>query len=266
MSLLVANVVPEGLIFAADRNLSNPDGCVVGTAPKVLKWHDPALLVGYVGEALVAGEPMHEWLHRFLEQNATNDLRTLATRLADDLELGFAGLPESARGTIVHVGAFEQTDDGPLPAIWYIRDAEIQSDGSIKHKARFEPRDELKQDPASGDAYFGDATGEEIRAHLRSAQTPHPWAGYRQSFDLAVFGELDRSLWRFAALQERHRPPTVIEEWEPFMKLVGTRLRRLFRSVLSAWQAAGRRWGGRRVHRLARKKLPSTRASTLLVT
>jgi hypothetical protein len=225
MSLLIANVVPEGLIFAADRNLSSNEGYVIETARKLIRWSDPPLLIGYVGEARVKGEPMHDWLHGFLEQHATDDLHHLAHRLADALEAEFKGLPKSERGTILHVGAFEDTSSGPLPAMWYIRDAEIQLDGSVRHLDRFTPRDELKRD-ADGPAYFGDARGEEIRNQLRLSGSPVPWAGFRQSFDLAVFGQLDAHLWAFAgaltaggvAREMQHARPRTLEEWVPFMR------------------------------------------------
>ncbi len=224
MSLLIANVVPEGLIFAADRNVSDPHGKVSGRSPKIVRWLNPPLLVGYVGKAYVSGVPTHEWLTAFLDGNATDDLGALADRLAEKLEMAFEGYATEDRGTIVHLGAFEHRPDGPLPAIWYIRDAQIRLDGSIEHLAKFEPRDELKRDPTLNGAYFGTATGSQIRHLLQSSGTPLPWAGYRQSFDLGTFGQLDMALWAFQELlvsgdNRRHEPPTSIEEWKPFMEM-----------------------------------------------
>lgn len=51
MTLLIANVVPQGLIFAADRNLS-VNGTTVAEETKVVKVGDVA--AGYAGRARVA--------------------------------------------------------------------------------------------------------------------------------------------------------------------------------------------------------------------
>ena len=112
--------------------------------------HDPQLLVGFVGNAEIQGVRMYEWLREFLCQEATDDLPTLANKLADELEVASSGMAAADRGTIIHLGAFEEKPEGPLPAIWYIRDAEIQSDGTVRFLGRFCARDELKVDPALG--------------------------------------------------------------------------------------------------------------------
>lgn len=222
MSLLIANVVPEGLIFAADRNLS-ADGLKVCEESKLVKVGD--VVAGYVGQARAGGTPMCDWLSDYLDRHREDSLREAGPALAEELEATFSAVPPRQRGTIVHVGGFEEGKDGrPLPVIWYVRDAEIQTDGSVRLLGKFKARDEFKVD-VPGPAYFGDATGEEIRERLRRAPTPLPWAGFRQSWDLAVFGNLDELVWFFAgrlldgiARETTHSPPTTIEEWEPFMR------------------------------------------------
>ena len=225
MSLLIANVVPEGLVFAADRNLSS-EGQVVGNAPKLVKWHDPPLVAGYVGIAEVDGSPMHEWLHGFFERHAHDALEAIGPQLADTLEDASRRLSQADRGTIVHVGGFEDSSEGPRPVIWYVRDAQIETDGSVRHLERFKARDELKQS-GRRPPYFGGASGAEIRRILREADTPLPWAGFRQSFDLGVFGRLDQLLQQFEAelalgghaRATEHRAPATLAEWEPFVKM-----------------------------------------------
>jgi hypothetical protein len=222
VSLLVAYVVPEGLLFAADRNLS-AECRNVGVAPKVLCSEERGLLLGYVGRASVDGVPMIEWLRGFLDRHPDYSLADVAQGLAEELEAASAQIDPAKRGTIIHVGGFENRPEGPLPAIWYIHDKEIQLDGSFKFLGKFEARDELKNhgDPP----YFGDATGEEIRAQLRGSGLALPWASFRQGFDLRVFDRLDRLTWALAdglvgglSRERVHAAPTTLDEWRPFVE------------------------------------------------
>lgn len=226
MSLLVVYLVPEGIIFAADRNLSAPAGnrlVNVGEAAKVLQWPDGRAILGYVGRAVVEGEPADTWLAHFIDEHAdADDLHTTCAELADALEDAMKNVPAEDRGMIVHVARFDRSDpEDPLPLIFYVRDVEVQPDGSFKRLPRFESRDELKE-------YFGADTGEEIRAKLRvtTSEAPIPWFSFRQGFDLSAFGELDKALWWFrgrlvagAAKARQHPAPASISDWTKFVKL-----------------------------------------------
>ena len=66
MSILVVEVVSEGLIFAADRNITvtMPDGATTQPEgrPKVVPWPRQDVLLGYVGAASLNGQPVPDWL------------------------------------------------------------------------------------------------------------------------------------------------------------------------------------------------------------
>lgn len=224
MTLLIANVVPQGLVFAADRNLTDPvTGMKVAEDTKVVKVGE--VVAGYAGRSRVAGMPMCDWLRDFLRRRGGAPLADLGAALAAELELAMSTVPSDQRGTIVHLGGFEEGSDGrPLPVIWYVRDAEIQDDGSVRYLERFEARDELKvadEEPP----YFGIATGDEIRRALEESGAPLPWAGFRQGWDLSVFGVLDQLGWIFStelvrgiARAQTHTAPTTLGEWERFFR------------------------------------------------
>jgi hypothetical protein len=227
MSLLVVYLVPEGIIFAADRNLSAPSGgrlVTVDEAAKVLRWPDGSAILGYVGRARVDDEPAETWLQRFISAHPrTYNLRAVCRDLADALEHAMRNVPCDRRGMIVHVAGFDRRDPGALPLIFYVRDIEVQPDGSFKRLLRFESRDELKRRD-----YFDDKTGAQIRAELRAttAQDPIPWFSFRQGFDLSAFNDLDKALWWFrdrlvagASRERKHPAPTSIAEWTKFVKL-----------------------------------------------
>lgn len=66
MSILVTHLVPQGLIFAADRNITTsisvPPITYIGQMqrPKVLKWPNADVIVVYVGA--IGGQPTDAWL------------------------------------------------------------------------------------------------------------------------------------------------------------------------------------------------------------
>jgi hypothetical protein len=222
VTLLIANVVPQGLIFAADRNLS-VNGIKVAEETKVVKVGD--VVAGYAGRARVGGIPMYEWLRDFLRRRTGAALTDLGPALAAELELAMSAVPRGHRGTIVHIGGFERGSDGrPLPVIWYVRDAEIQGDGSVAFLPKFEARDELKV-AGSEPPHFGRATGEDIRRKLNESGSPLPWAGFRQGWDLSVFQVLDQLNWIFSAelirgiaREQTHTAPSTLDEWERFVR------------------------------------------------
>src|SRR6266511_4344293 len=108
------------------------------------------VLVGYVGRAHVVGEAIDAWLRGFFDRHAGSPLRELGPALGEELEAAWSGRPEAERGTIIHLGGFEEGSDGsPLPVVWYVRDFEIQDDGRYAFIGGFEARDELKQEGRS---------------------------------------------------------------------------------------------------------------------
>ena len=225
MSLLVTYLVPEGILFAADRNLSAPSGgrmVTVAEASKVLSWPGGSAILGYVGRANVEGEPADEWLRRFIDDHPdTDDLGVVCDELAETLERAMANVAKDERGMILHVAAFDHRGPEPLPKIFYVRDIGIQPDGTFERLPRFESRDELP-------LYFGDRTGTEIRDVLRltSEESPIPWFSFRQGFDLSAFNHLDQALWWFrgrlvagASREREHPAPSTLDDWTKFVRL-----------------------------------------------
>jgi len=74
MSILVVEVLSEGIIFGADRNITYTDvngSTTQGTSrSKVFKWPTERFLFGFVGAATVGGLPMDEWLDSIKDEFA----------------------------------------------------------------------------------------------------------------------------------------------------------------------------------------------------
>ncbi len=76
MSIMVVQLANTGILFGADRNitsqvtLQNGSTAIVLTgqsqSPKVLKWPNQEVIVGYVGQAELAGIPTDQWLYSFI--------------------------------------------------------------------------------------------------------------------------------------------------------------------------------------------------------
>lgn len=127
MSILVIEVLSEGLIFGADRNITGVYGdgttAQIDLYPKVMKWPHNNTLFGYVGAAQMGGVPMHEWLSTLdddfqdlsnLEEmaNKSHD-RVQAQRDKDDSERN----PEPLA---IHLGGFARKDNHWVPHVWHI--------------------------------------------------------------------------------------------------------------------------------------------------
>jgi hypothetical protein len=194
VSILVVQLVQEGLLFGADRNITAEttlgDGTVMVTVsgqsqrPKVLKWPNTEVIMGYVGEARIEGKPTDQWLYWFLGRHLTfPDLASLAEALRSELD-GLFRAGDFKQPLIVHLGGFEKLETW-TPRVYFIRNTvELRPDGTFVRGSGFDCSEELSQA-----TYFGDKTGDEIRSYLATH-----YFGFRQGIDLAAFGVLDQKL------------------------------------------------------------------------
>src|SRR5439155_11766850 len=83
--------------------------------PKVLKWPNREVIVGYVGAAEVAGDSTDQWLYKFIGRNIDfPDLKALAQTLTGELDALFrAG--DFDGPSILHLGGFEEVDGDWTP-------------------------------------------------------------------------------------------------------------------------------------------------------
>src|ERR1022692_3464189 len=75
MSLLIIEVLPQGIVFAADRfiTVTTRDGadpqllyCGQDTGSKILKWPHGKALIGAVGNCSIEGRSLYDWLYDFI--------------------------------------------------------------------------------------------------------------------------------------------------------------------------------------------------------
>lgn len=226
MSILLVQLVPEGLLFGADRNITSQltmrDGSieivVTGQSqrPKVLKWPNHEVIVGYVGVAEIGGLPTDQWLYAFIGRNLNfPDLKSLAHALTTELDpLYQAGDFEGP--SILHLGGFEQVGGEWTPRVYFIRNTTaLNTDGSYEVGDHFDCTEELSQP-----TYFASKTGDEIRHWLGT----HAFS-FRQGYDLGSFNAIDLAL-RDAMMSiiatHPHKPhpvPATLDEWSKHVAL-----------------------------------------------
>lgn len=195
MSILMVQLVPEGILFGADRNVTSEmmltDATtrivVTGQAqrPKVLKWPNQEVIVGYVGVGEIAENPTDHWLYAFIGRNLDfPSLETLAAALTIELDAlyrsGAFGGP-----LVVHLGGFEQVNGEWTPRIHFIRNTvALHEDGRYECGEGFDCSEELSQE-----RYFGSQSTSEIREYVRTN-----FFSFRQGYDLGAFNVIDLKL------------------------------------------------------------------------
>lgn len=168
MSILVVQLAPAGLLFGADRNITTSTMLTSGTSliyvsgqaerPKVLKWPNHEVILGYVGQGRLAGRPTDVWLYDFIGRHLQfSSLQELADALTRELDVLFPAFPDVA--TILHLGGFELDSGNWKPRIFYIHNLSGMNGDEYIVGKQFSNSDEIPK-------YFGPKSGDQIRAEV----------------------------------------------------------------------------------------------------
>ena len=127
MSIFLAEIVAEGIVFAADKNITltyadregEPVASVQDLGAKILRWPKQKALLGYVGRAEVGGVPMHQWLYDFMGDHiGFGEPATVANDLRDRLQREIGGPGQQA--SIVEFSAFARRQGHIVPEYWHV--------------------------------------------------------------------------------------------------------------------------------------------------
>jgi len=227
MSILLVEVLPQGLVFGADRNVTfTKQRAVQGGSitieihgqnqrPKVFRWPNRKALVGYVGVAEIGGIPTDEWLYDFIGSHLdfpnfgvlSESLRVKVEeqRRIDEGNLG----PEPL---IIHLGGFEEREGVQVPVTWYIRNA--HGFGALGYE-------DFRKEFLNSEAfwyYFPNITPQEIRALLRLMASQYNPFWFHQGFDLGTFnlieGFLKAAFRWLCEHHSNHTLPESLHDWE----------------------------------------------------
>jgi hypothetical protein len=124
MSILLSLYVKDGIVFAADKNLTLSDlksgqqTVLEGDLTKVLLWPNRKAVIGFVGHAELEDLSMDDWLRLFIaETRDFQHLRDVADLLCEKFQ---AKVPKSRPRLLVHLGGFELVDGIQTPMLYLI--------------------------------------------------------------------------------------------------------------------------------------------------
>lgn len=241
MSILLVNLVPQGIIFGADRNIHSEDR---GTPefidgadgksyyeilhrhysqaprPKVLRWPKNKALVGYAGEAQIKGVPTDEWLYDFIGDHLEfKSFETLAESLRQSIEAQrrIDEGNEKANPIIIHLAGFEEREGIQVPAVWVIR-----NDHNPPHLTDI--RKEFLKFDCLWEKNLWNMTPQTIRGDLSVYANKFNPFWFHQGIDLGIFNLFDAFLK--AAIGYLHQAgslkperPQSLEDWERQMRM-----------------------------------------------
>jgi hypothetical protein len=223
MSILTVLLVPEGMLFGADRTVTvtqhrGPVDLVsYDERPKVLKWPNGHALVGYVGLARIGTKPANTWLYEFIGRHSGREpAQDLSQALVADLEMAIPKSVREQNEMILHLGTFETREGLPVPQCWYIRNL----DANGKTQAHFEAREELFLPH-----YFGQFKTADMRGVVEGRASAYDPFWFHQGADLATFNTLDavlRAMFRLLVDKHPagiHQRPTSLDDWARYLRM-----------------------------------------------
>jgi len=225
VSILVCELLPAGIVFAADKNVtittSDDQGSVVSEVQdlgsKILRWPRKRALLGYVGCATVGSQNMHDWLYDFIgDHTAFADPEIVANDMRDRLhrEIGGPGAPSS----IIQFATFVKREGAIVPEFWHVTNIHGMTNGE------YDPPSEtfIASERLLGFHLRGQASPQNIRDYLNAcAQRFQPF-WFHQGFGLAVFNTVTEAARQAFALLQRSGhllPPQTLEDWERHAKM-----------------------------------------------
>lgn len=222
MSILLIEIVPQGMIFGADRNISErtqystPDGKTVihnygqSQRSKIFRWPKPQILVGYVGLSEIGMKPSDEWLLDFIGNSPKwNTLKELAESLSHSVEkqLKFDG--GETRLLIIMLGGFEERDGVMLPLLYEIRNY---------HAAGPKTYDDIRKEFAFIEVKWP-VKNKELKDWIKQYADQYEPYWVHQGEDLGTFNAIEamlRGAFRVLCSQQHpeHNFPQTLSDWE----------------------------------------------------
>lgn len=238
MSVLVMTVLSKGIVFGADRNITeiykDKSGEIVHREvlrrKKVFKWPQNRAVVGYTGFAELDYMYMDKWLQNFINANKKfENLPSLSQKLAVEVQDAYDRKFAAGRtlhGLLVNLGGFHEGQ----PQIWFIRNEyEIDSQGRhIDVRRNFQvsemvgPRIVVESGGALVSAGSSDY-GSGVRAELARRDLEFDPLWFQQGTNRRRFNLIEAFVrGGFAGLHSsgHHRHPETLADWEAHVRMI----------------------------------------------
>ena len=208
MSILVIEVLHEGIVFGADKNITTQyaDGRTrqEQQVSKVTRWPNERCLFGFVGAAQMGQVPMMEWLttlqNDFVQMQSLEEIaqelykRVQEQRDEDDKN-------KQPEPLIIHLGGFERRDGFWVPVVWHIGNVyKLGRYGYLDVRRQF-----YKNEAFWTNNQIKEVDPSEIRSFLKVQAKQFQPFWFHQGLDLFTFNVLQDAIKSaFKLLCERH--------------------------------------------------------------
>jgi hypothetical protein len=226
MSIFVGEVVADGIVFAADKNVTitkfDGDGNAVSTVQdlgsKILRWPKRKALLGYVGCAQIGSQTTHDWLYDFIGEHIDfTEPAVVAYDLRDRLQTRIGG--PDAPACIVQFATFVNREGHIVPEFWHITNIPgLTPTGYQPASETFSASERLLGFHLIDEG----VTPAGIREYLRNRALQFAPFWFHQGIGLDVFNTLSEAARQaFALLQQRGslQRPGNLAEWEQYARM-----------------------------------------------
>jgi hypothetical protein len=119
MSIIVTHISTNGIVHAADSNLTDNSGRAAGQAQKLypIQRLDAALTVA--GNFTVAGNRMDVWMPQFVAKDKSSDLKTFVINLTNVLNTSATSV-ERLEGYFLHIAGYVVVGGDAHPEFYHI--------------------------------------------------------------------------------------------------------------------------------------------------
>ena len=229
MSILIIEILPQGMIFAADKNVTvseeieRLEGVAVYQAQdvgsKILRWPHNRGLIGAVGLAEIGGRSIYDRLYDFVGDHVDfSDPGSVATDLRDLLQR-IAGNLNPPEELIVEFGTFTKRDGVTVPEMWHVTNIH----GINKQTGEYDPPiNEFRAAEQICGVHLKDTPVRNIKSHLATRAALHDPFWFHQGISLVVFNTLEQGVKEaFRALQGYGslQPPKTLKDWEAHARM-----------------------------------------------
>lgn len=216
MSTLIAYILPQGIIFAADKNITvTPAGggpSYQKKGAKILRWPSSDALVGYVGLARVGWRPMSKWLEGFIKRHPTvADPNFIAHELQSEIQAAVGG---ARKPLIIQFAAFAKHGGVMISEYWHIANIHGMDEETGAYdppKSFFGCSEELST------KLLKSMAASNIRADLATRAKSYDPRWFHQSIGLVNFNVLEAAAKAgIRALQSAGflPAPATLDDWE----------------------------------------------------
>lgn len=131
MSIIVTHINENGIVHAADSNLTDQNGMHVGTAQKVFEipGRDAGLTVA--GTYGVGADLMDVWLPQFIAADASVSLEEFAESLRSAVDQEATDTQKNS-GYFFHLAGYQDGSDGIHPEFYHVTNFDMDSAGNYQ--------------------------------------------------------------------------------------------------------------------------------------